>query len=98
MIDTLVSVQCRGKQSRHEVKATQRPCGAYCRTNRLFGFKGRVGIGACVIRVAWESSSLILEDSHHYALQSKSHLYTDVLEPIRQLNMECQANKSAQAS
>ncbi len=38
-----------------------------CTSGRLFGFEGRTGSGAWVMKVAGESSSLIQEDSHHYA-------------------------------
>lgn len=46
-------------------------------SGRRFGSDGTTG--ACVMRVARDSSSLILGDSHHYATLSKSHVRTHFL-------------------
>lgn len=55
-----------------------------CTSGRLFAFEGRMDSGAWVLIVAGVSSSLILEDSHHYATLKckrldKSHVGTHVL-------------------
>lgn len=69
MTDTLWEARrAEAKQSRMRC-AMQRPHRGHvlCISGRLFGFEGRMDSGAWVMKVAGVSSSLILEDSIHYA-------------------------------